>query len=391
MDNHNRPVFEAIERWEEKALVSAELAGRLRLEIEETSHAGTERMGQYVIAATGAAVLLIAAGVFLDWAWPRMGDPSRTGLIAAVGIAVHVWGVWIEGRHRWLPASYLMQTSGLALLLTAVVYSNQAWDDLSLGGVLIGVAALATPVVLAPRSLRRNVVMPAVHLCFGLAFLAVFLDRATGLSSDAIIWTLDAVLAVAALLLVQMLGGDPEGERHPWALNGFVAAVYAGFFLVLSTGLGPLGLRDSAVYPLDAWLVLVAALTLWGIHRAPVGLRRAWFEDQLAFTILLWIPLGIYTVSEAFEGPSELVLLLVGAAGVAGFLYAKRFAVRRVLATSALAFIAAVWYWAVDRAGALGAVVALGVTAVLLFWISGKAGGKASAGGGRDASGGMRP
>ena len=117
------------------------------------------------------------------------------------------------------------------------------------------------------------------------------------------------------------------------------------------------------------------SLTLWGIHRAPRGLRRDWFEDQLAYCLLMWIPLGFYTALEAMNGSSEVALALVGGAAVGGFVYGLRFRIRRLLGTSAIAFIAAVWYWAVDRAGALGAVFALAVTAGLLFWISGKAGG----------------
>jgi hypothetical protein len=78
------------------------------------------------------------------------------------------------------------------------------------------------------------------------------------------------VLLVATVLLVGKLREDPDGRLYPWALNAFVAAMYAGFVLILATALMPLDWSDEVAWPLDAWLLLVVALTLWGIHRAPI-------------------------------------------------------------------------------------------------------------------------
>lgn len=202
-----------------------------------------------------------------------------------------------------------------------------------------------------------------------------FLQRGLGMSGDEIAWALDCVLLAVTAFLVQLLSRDPSGDEHPWALNAFVSAVYAGFVLVCVTALGPLGMREDAVFALDLWLALVAWLTLWGIHQAPPGLRRDWFGRQLAFAVVAWIPLGFFTALVAMDGPPELAVMMVGGAGVAAFLYADRTGAWWVMAASALAFVSALWYWGVERAGALGAVMALGVTAALLFWLSGHWGG----------------
>ncbi len=367
-------VSEALERWEGKALITPELAGRLRREAAAASVSGTVRLSQYVVAATAAIVTLIAGGLFLEWAWPRMDAAAHTWALAAVGLAVHLWGVRLEMRRRWLPAALLMQTAGLGLLLSAAIYSDNAWADGTPGGIAAGIAALAMPLVLGPWSLRRNVAMPAVHLAFAFGFIAVFLDRATPLSADAIVWVLDGVLAGVAVGMVVLLRRDSAGRRHPWALNAFVMAVYTAAVLAFFTAVGPLDAGARAAYPLDVWLLMVVALTLWGIHRAPEGLRRDWFESQLALCLLVWIPLGFFTVMEAMKAPSEVALVFVGGAAVLGFGYALEHRVRRILATSAVAFVAAVWFWATDRAGALGAVVGLGLAAALLFWLSGRVG-----------------
>jgi len=374
MGQVSRPVFEAIERWQAKSLIADDLAERLRGEVVEASEVGTARMSQYVVAATGAVVLLIASGVFVDWAWPRMDDAMRTAFLLAVGLGVHLWGARLESVRRWIPAALLMQTAGLGLLMVAFVYSEEAWADVSAGGIVTGVGALLVPVVLAPRSFRANAVMPAVHLCFALGFIAVFLDRATPLVGDTVIWVLDGVLLAASAVMVAVLRRDPGGTRHPWALNAFVAAVYAAAVLILVTAAEALTLGNDVAYALDVWLFLVAGLTLWGIHRSPPGLRKDWFEDQLAYGVLIWIPLGFFTAMEAMGGGEDLALVMVGAGGVAGFAYALRYRVRGVLVTSALAFIAAVWFWAVERGGALGAVAGLAFAAGLLFWLSGRVG-----------------
>lgn len=385
----SRSVFAALERWEQKALVSPELAQRLRAEAVEAAAAGTARLSQFLVAGAGAVVLVIAGGVFVDWAWPRMDDASRTLFLLAVGLVVHVWGARLEGRRRWVPAALLMQTAGLGMLMTAFVYSKNAWDDLSAGGIAVGMGALATPFLLAPRSLRANVIMPAVHLCFALGFVAVFLDRATALSGDDVIWVLDAVLLGCTLAMTWLLRRDPDGVRHPWALNAFVMALFAGGVLVFATAAGPMRLGADAAYALDAWLLIVAAATLWGIHRSPVGLRRDWFESQLAWCMLLWIPFGGFTAMEAMDGPPELVLLFVGAVAILGFGYALRFRTRAMLFASALAFVAAAWIWALERGGALGVVGGLALGAGVLFWVSGRVGSWAAPGEGAGAGGGQ--
>jgi hypothetical protein len=77
---------------------------------------------------------------------------------------------------------------------------------------------------------------------------------------------------------------------------------------------------------------------------------------------------------------------------VAAFAYAHARSadagLRSLMGASALAFIAPIWYWGVERGGALGAVAALAVTAALLFWMSGRIGiGPIGHGGGREPAG----
>jgi hypothetical protein len=366
-----RSVLEAVRRWEEKGLVGGDLAEKLRTEVRDHSAAGTQRLFQYVLAATGATVLIIAGGVFLDWAWPQMTEALRTVVLAVVGLAVHLAGTRLESVRQWRPAAYLMQTGGLVLLAVALVYSERAWPDLSAAGIASGVVALAIPVVLGLPSLKRNDVMPAVHLVAGLQFLAIFLDRATPLPDDGVLWVVDAVLLVSMLAMLRLLRTDPQLERSPWALNAFAMSLLAGFVLVTLTGYEN-DLGDDTIYAVDVWLFLTATATVYGIHRAPEGLRREWFGRQLAAYQLAWIPLGFGSTVGVADGPPEAALVAVAGSGVLGFLYAQKSRLREILAVSAVSFVSGTWYWGVERAGALGAVLALAVTAALLFWYSGR-------------------
>ncbi len=365
-----KSVLDAIRRWEEQSLVDSALAERLRSEVSESSAVGTQRLFQYSMAVTGAVILVIAGGVFLDWAWPQMTEALRTATLVAVGLGVHFGGTRLEGRKRWLPAAYLMQTSGLILLAIGLAYSERAWPDVSAGGIATGVVALAIPFVLGLRTLRLNDVMPAVHLAVGLQFVAIFLGRATPLADDLIIWVVDGVLLVAMLVLLPVLRRTQGLERSPWALNAFAMALYAGFALVLFSA-DTLGLGDDSVYALDAWLFLTVAVTVYGIHWAPEELRRSWFGAQLALCQLVWIPMGLVS-TVGMGGEPETGLVAVGGSGVIGFLYAREYRVREVLAVSALSVVVSSWFWGVERAGALGAVFALVAAAGLLFWFSGQ-------------------
>lgn len=367
-------VLAAIRRWEEQGLVTSELAGRLRAEVQASSAALTRRLFQYVLAATGAVILVIAGGVFLDWAWPRMTEALRAGTLALGGVLAYAAGLPLERRRGWTPVAYLTESAGMVLVLIAMGYSERAWYDGSTGGRAVAVSGMLAPLLSAWRLRARTDVLPALHLAASLLFLGVALDRATFLDLAAVVWIMDGVLAAVFAALVYLLVRDPEGLRNRWALNAFTVALYAGFFLVFMTGGEALRMGDDAVYAIDAWLAVMAAVTVYGIHWAPPGLRRGWFALQLALVQLVWVGLGFASTVGVADGPPESALVAVGGSGVVGLLYARRHQVPEILATSAISLVAGTWYWGVERAGALGAVLALVAAAALLFWFSGREG-----------------
>ncbi len=364
----------ALERWARAGLVSSEQAGTLAAEAAEHASTGGRRTFQYVLAGTGGVVVIIAASVLAQWVWPRVGDSGRSMVLMVAGFLVHFLGFQVESRDRWRPAGYLLQTSGLLILLGAFMYSERPWPDLSVPALVIGGVCLVLPLLLAYRSVGRDPFMPAVHVALGFAFLAVFLDRATPLSDDGIVWTLDAVLLLVVAGLVLRLRNATGAPDEEWALNAFVAALYAGLVMVMCTASGPLDLESETVWALDLWLAIVAALTLWGRHAAPPALQRERFSQQLALCVAFAIPLAFYTTLEALDASSEVAALPVGSGGGLAMTYGLRLEDRAVLVAGCLALLSAAWYYGVDRGGALGAVAALAATAALLFWLSARFG-----------------
>jgi hypothetical protein len=369
-----RSVAEALERWRDVGLVSPIQADALRAEAEAHARGSGRRGFQYVLAATGGLVVLIAAGMLADWAWPRLGDPGRCFVLAAAGFVVHLLGLQLEERDRWRPAAYLMQTSGLLILLFAFGYSERPWADLTTPAIAIGFVGLVLPLLLTWRAIGRDPFMPAVHLAIGLGFLAMFLERATPLDEDGIIWVLDAVLLVIGLGLVMRLRRSEGGRDEEWALNAFVAALYAGFVLVSLTAGVVFDLEDGTIWAMDAWLLGIVALTLWGIHRAPPALQREWFGLQLAWCVLMAIPLAFLTTLQALDSSAEVAALAAAGLGGVAMAYGLRREERAVLIAGCFALVIAAWYYGVDRGGVLGAIGAFAATAALLFWLSARLG-----------------
>ena len=374
MSHVPREVTEALARWREAGLVSDPQAEALRAEAEAHAGGRGRRGFQYVLAATGGIVVLIAAGMLADWAWPRLGEPGRCFVLIAAGFVVHLIGLQLESHERWRPAGYLMQTSGLLILLFAFGYSERPWADLTMPAIAIGIGALVLPLVLTYRAIGRDPFMPAVHLAIGLGFLAMFLERATPLDENGIIWVMDAVVLLIGVGLVARLRHADGGREEEWALNAFVAALYAGFVLVTMTAGVVFDLEEGTIWAMDAWLLGIVALTLWGIHRAPPALQRDWFGLQLAWCVIMALPLCFLTTLEAIDASAEVAALAAAALGGAAMAYGLRREERAVLVAGCFALVIAGWYYGVDRGGVLGAIAAFAATAALLFWLSARLG-----------------
>ena len=360
----------AIERWESAGLVSGELAERLR-----TEHAGSVRRErarflQYAVSGTAAIILVFAAVTFFSWSWPTLGPGARAGAIAAAGLAVLALGMRLETARRYVPVTYALQTSGLILVLSAYVYSMEAWGNATAEGVVAGVLALATPIATLPLFVRRNPVMPAVATALGYGFLAVFLLRAFDLDTDAVIWIVDGVLAatLAALALLLRMGRGASVSRR--TLNAFVVSLYAGYPMAAMTAGGPLDLGSDVYLALDAWLLLVTGLALWGVHRAPATLRSARHGYHIAASVLLAIPLGFGTMLEMYEAPPLGASAVVAGAGAAGLWYGLRTDARPLVLCSCATVVSAAWHLGLNDGTRLGTVLALAFTAALFFWVA---------------------
>jgi hypothetical protein len=367
-------VLEAIERWTTASIIDQETADRLRSAESKHDLAATTRISQYVLATSGAAVLLIAGGVFLEWAWPALDDVGRTITLAGTGVAVTAGGITLEVRGRWAPSSFALQLAGVGLLLTAYVWSERAWADQSLQATIFGGSALVAPAALVWRSIKsRNALLPGIHFAAGLGFLAIFLDRSTPLSGDSIIWVLDGVLLLATMILGRLLSAGPEYGGKDWALNAFITSMGAGFVLVTLTATGPLGMEDPML-ALDAWWALAVGLTVCGLAVETTPADRGGLQYLLALEVLGWIPLGMATARETLNQGPGLATLMVSGVAIAAYLYADRSGYTPVLAAAAIAFVLPIWAWAVEAGGATGGIAALTLTAGVLFWAAGRRG-----------------
>jgi len=362
----SHPVFRALDRWEGKGLLNSELAGTLRRETETELLGEGRRWSQYLLAATGAGVLMIAGGTFLAWAWPGMGFAGRSVTLGVVGAAVLWLGMALPRARRWIPIGYLLQISGSVLLLMAFAYSESAWDDRSAGGVAAGLLALATPAVLVGWAFRRDAVLVALQSALAFLFLFVFLDRTFGLGAEEVLWVLDALLVLGLGFLGYRLR-DPAGPE--WILNTFLAFLFSGLVLLLFSGNLLWDLDELAILPLDVWLIALAGFTLWSLQEeTPLKLQRDWNERLLAYCVLLGIPFAFMTTLEVMETGPAVAALSVAGIGALGFWYSLPKGSRSVLAASCLAFLLAAWYYGAEKAGALGAVLALVTVAGILFF-----------------------
>jgi len=370
-------VHSAIKRWAEKGMVSSEQAQTLHDEtIEHAGDAG-RRLSQFIVAGTGAVVLVIAAGTFLEWAWPLMGPGWQSCVLGLAGVGAYLVGVRVEGMGRWGPVGYFLQMAGPVTLLMALGYSAHAWPDGSPGGIAVGVIALAVPPITMVHAIRRNTLMPAAHAVLGFIFLGMFFVRATGMALEDTIWILDGVLAASLALLA--LGLWRTEEWGGWLLNAFVACLFVGMVLIPMTATLPLEMEETTAYPMDVGLAVIIAMTLWGIHRAPPFLRREWYSKQLVLCVLAGTFLAMFTTLGALDTSETVAALAMASVGGVSLWYALAYGARDVVMASCVSLIFAAWFYGVTESGALGVVGALTFTAVLLFWVSSRLG--------RDSSG----
>ena len=360
----------ALERWQEAGLISGELAERLREEHAHSQRRERRRFLQYAVSGTAGVLLVIAAVTFFAWSWPDLGPGARTCVIAGTGIAIVLLGMRLEAAQRYVPVTYALQTSGLFLLLTAYAYSMEAWDNTTLGGIVVGLLALATPVATIPVFVRRNPVMPAVATALGYGFLAAFLFRAFDLDADIIIWILDGVLAAALAVLALLMRAGNTRSVSRRTLYAFTVSLYVGYPMAGLTVAGPFDLGEETLLALDAWLLLVTALALWGIHRAPAMLRSARYSLHLAASVLIAIPLGFGTALDVYDLQPLGAAAVVGGAGACGLWYGLRTDARPLVLCSCVTIVCAAWYLAVDAGDRLGSVLALAFTAALFFWVA---------------------
>lgn len=380
------PVLEALRRWETKGLLSPDLAEKLGEEVREELEGQRGLWAQFALAATGGAVLIISGGTFLAWAWPEMGYPGQALTLGILGVLVWALGVGVLRSSRMLPVAYILQLSASVLLIMALAYSENAWPDRTIGGILAGGVALVLPFLIISAALKRDETLAALQAVFAFLFLFLFLDRALGLEVETGIWVLDAVGIVGLGWLGYRLRNPTSRD---WVLNTFMAVLYSSVFLVFITGTIVWDLEEKAMIPLDLWLLTVAGLSVWALQETlPVHLQRDWYERQLAYCILLAIPALFITCLETLDLGTTTTALTVASVGVAGLWFSLSRGLRGVLLASCLALLVAAWFYGAEMAGALGAVLALAGMSALLFWGAWKVGGGGRARGGTSLSGG---
>ncbi|HSM03609.1 MAG TPA: DUF2157 domain-containing protein [Longimicrobiales bacterium] len=369
MARRSKAVEEALDRWVAKGFVSPDLAGTLRAEAEVAHQARTRRWGQLLVAILGAVALILAAGLFAERNWEELSRAARSVVLVAGGIVVWLAGVAAFRRSGWETPGALLQAGGQAVLLVGLAYSETAWTSGSPVAIGVGLLALVIAVLLAPVSFGEGLLMAGVQTAATLVYLAIFLERALAMDPDAIVWTLDALILLAIAVQAALMRRW-DAARRDRALMAFTTSLWAGLILAVITGFGPLDAGDAGILGMDLWLLVIALLTLWGIHRAPTELRRDAFETNLAICVAVGGLLAMFTLGETFEMGAEGAGAAGAVVGGLGLVYGLRHGATSVLVVGSLTALFATWVFAIGQAGAVGGVIALLISAAVLFWLS---------------------
>ena len=366
------PVSRALDRWERKGLVDAGLADTLRREADTEAKGQARRWSQYLLAATGGAVLVVAGGTFLAWAWPEMGYAGQSVTLAVMGLAVLGLGFRLPSVGRLRPVAYLLQLAGTVLILMALFHSENAWPDGSLEGWGVALFGLGITVILFPLAVGENHALAGVQAVLSFLFLFLFFHRGPALDEETVLWILDGIFLLVMAALVFRLR---RADAPLWILSVFWALLLGSVVLIGSTGSVVWEMESEVMYLLDGWLLTVAALSFLGQGgRTPAHLRRGWYEHLLAACIAAGIPFVFITMLETADAEATPTALLVAVVGASGLWFSLPRGSRSVLAASCLALLIAAWYWGAEMSGALGAVGALTVVSVALFWGAGRMG-----------------
>ncbi len=361
-------VLKAIEDWRRRGMISSDLADTLRHDAEDVAQEQGRAQLQYALGTTAGFILLLAAGAFVARNWSQLDVAFRCGVLGVAGMALVFGARVLEGRARMEPVALLLRASGLGVMLAAYGYSDNAWDNGSLGAIVVGLLALLTPLASLLLSAGHRAGPTAVNTIAAYGFLAMFLNR-VGVDDDAIIWILDAVMVVSLVFLAWRLHSKGDHPGLSRTLVVFIASLFGAMLLVGATLAGPLDVGEEAVWALDAWLVLIVGVLLWGIHRAPPHLRRDWYEPLLASCLLIAIPLAFWTCRE-LDFSWRWTGVGPGVVGALGLAYGLRHS-RAVVWTSCLALLSgAIGIADFGSRSAFSIVVVLGVTAAFLFWLA---------------------
>jgi hypothetical protein len=360
---------EALERWRDKGLLSAEQVEVLRAEARDEHTRRTRARGRLWVSAVGAAAAFGAAVLVATEAWPGLSEAGRAVLLAAGALVAYGAGVAARALPRLAVAGDLLRVTGMALGLSAVAYSPQAWPAGTGGSRPWGLGALAAAGGAAMVTWRAPTRTALGHMVFVLPFVAAFALLALGLEVDPTVWILDGVWAVGlALLTVRALDDRATGARRR-LLPVVVTGAWLGFVLMVWTTGAVLDLGEHAIWPLDAWIVTLAAVTAWAASRARSDWEATFLERHVALCIPVATAMAVFSVGEALEWPAEAWLVAGALTAAAGMAWSLRAGSGLGLGNGAAALVVTLWIYTVERADAVVAAVALAVTALVFFWV----------------------
>jgi len=255
--------------------------------------------GQRGLLAVGVAALLIAAALFLKYAFDRGWISPLLRAIGAValGIVVAAWGHYRIGQGmRRYGAAMIGAGGGLVYLGLWAAAGPYALMERRVGILLLAL----TTVVATMLALHHEIEGLAIWALCG-AYLAPL-----------ILATAPNPQGFLAYLEVIGLGTAITAYAMNWRLT-FNLALF-GYLILAGAGSAP-----AIATPLGAWMVAAAALL--ALH---VTLQRSWPEARVGVLLWAWVILGM-GLGDLTGSQSARSLALGAAAAISGVLWWQQY------------------------------------------------------------------